>query len=279
MRAIFLMATAVLMRLPVEGQYLLLDRGIKDAPAARASIGLGDGKNSGLLADRFQVGRLGENWVLDRLRVWGSFGTGTFEKATLFGGLENSDPSPGPFDCDCHNLTAIQHEARPVQVATAVWQLDFDHLNWSVPGGVAIEFGVSAPGWSMETVHTGTPHQIRMVDANGKRLGAYGAESDAGFAVQVWGHLPANIEIRPDGEWWKVKLRDGAKVDRASLRFGPGSARPVSIQAEGTGLAMRFRAGETGIHSGDLNACLSGKRVNGVPFEGCDLLKRPRPLK
>lgn len=275
MRPLFFIAVCCMSMLPLDGQYLLLDRGLKDAAEPVVSVRPEAGNSGRFLADRFRVGSSGEVWVIDRVRVWGRFATGGFENATLWGGLESSDPAPGSFDCDCHNLLALNRDARASRLPNSSWRLDFDHLNWSVPGGVEIRFGVNAPRWSAVTVRTRTPHQIKLFDAKGKLVGPHGVESDAGFAVQVWGHLPAKIEIRPDGERWQVKLFDAAHTDLASLRFGPGGAEPVTALLDGPDLVMSFRSAETGIRPGELNACLSGRRENGVPFEGCNLLKGP----
>jgi hypothetical protein len=110
-------------------------------------------------------------------------------------------------------------------------------------------------------------------------VGPY-AEPTRSFAVQVWGHVPATIEIQRRGELWNVILRkdgtfESAAADQASLRFGPKGAAPVSLHAEGADWVAAFRAVDTGIRPGEVNACLTGRRQDAVPFEGCDLLKRP----
>jgi hypothetical protein len=262
--------------LPLQGQYLLLDRGLKGGAATAPSAGLEASEGTGFLTDRFSVGAAGEVWIIDRVRLWGGLGTSGFEKAALFGGLENADPSPQWFECDCHNLVAISQDPHASQLPDRSWQVYFDHLNWSVPGGVGIRFGIRALQWSMAMVHTGTAHQIKRFDENGKLIGPHGAESDAGFAVQVWGHLPASIEIRPAGEQWEVRLASALHADPASYRFGSQQAAPVRVRAEGDAVVLTFRAADTGIHPEDVNACLHGQRQDGVPFEGCGLLKKGR---
>ena len=74
---------------------------------------------------------------------------------------------------------------------------------------------------------------------------------------------------------------DASRVDTASLRLGPNGAAPASVRRRkgtgGTELVLEFRLADTGIRPGDLNACLRGREDDGIPFEGCDLLKKPPP--
>jgi hypothetical protein len=202
------------------------------------------------------------------------------EPVALFGGLEATAPAPGAVDCDCHNLIALQRGATVYRLAQRVWQLDFGHLNWSVPGGVPIQFGVSGAGWSAYTANRSADHTIKIFDPNGKLTGPYAANPGATLAVQVWGHLPATIEIQRDGDLWKVILHGNAAFDarlsnRGSLRFGSKGAIPTSQHVDGADLVMTFRTADAGIQPNEVNACLNGRRQDGVPFEGCDLLKRP----
>jgi hypothetical protein len=293
---------------PLHGQFLLLDRALKNPAPTALGIGLNEKSGAAFLADRFRISEAGEVWVLDRLRTWGTVAGRAplgdrFEKIMLFGGLEASLPVPGEVDCDCHNLVAVQTAAiekgsdsaagpdvRISRLNAAIWQVDFDHLNWSVPGGVEIQFGIAgvnrsgnAHTWSAYAVQTATPHQIRRFDSHGKLLGlpAVASDPNLGFAIQVWGHLPATIEILRRGELWVVTLKNGAadeaaQADRDGFRFGPKGARPVSVHSQGNDLVLNFPAAGAGIRAGELNACLTGKRHDGVPFEGCDLLKSAR---
>lgn len=292
----------------LHGQFLLVDRGPKTLAELSGPARFVGEPHGSFPADRFHVGATGEVWVIDRVRLWGQVeGTGRigdrFEKIQLLGGLEAEPLAPGQADCDCHKLVALQTASlqkgldtaagQDVKISrpnAAIWQLDFEHLNWSVPGGVEIQFGVAgvervardrARGWSEYMVRTAAQHQVNIFDTNGKLLRPYKGAMDPslGFAVQVWGHLPAEIEIRPRGELWEVRLHSGANLDaahaeRAGFHFGPKSAPPVAVYSKDTDLVLSFRAADTGIRAGDLNACLTGRRQDGVPFEGCDLLKR-----
>ena len=301
-RGQLLMAGILLLNLPaLRGQHLLVDRGLQRPDGMAAE------PDGGFLADRFTIGAKGEVWVIDRLRIWvraakdgGKIGD-RLESVALFGGLEAAPAKPGELECDCHNLVALESAAlregsdiaegskvRISRLEPAVWQLDFEDLNWSVPGGVAIQFGVSgrrradagAAKWSVYTVPAEAPHEIKLFDERGKLAGPYGKagkDPAAGLAVQAWGHLPVAIDIEARAELLQVKLAaaEALRVDPASLQFGPRGAAPVALHAEGTSLLMTFRAADTGIQPGDLNACLSGRRRDGVPFAGCDLLRKP----
>ncbi len=277
MQAFVIAVVICLCGLPLRGQFLLLDRELKQP----AEAGRMEAKGPGFLADRFSIGSKGDVWIIDRLRMWGHFDTGRIEKVTLFGGLEAKPPAPGEFECDCHNLIAINGAPRTSRITPSAWQLDFEHLNWSVPGGVEIQFGLSAARWSTYTVRAGPPHEVKLFDAKGKLVGPYGADPVVGFAVQVWGHLPVPVEIRPNGELWQVRLRSAGSfevgsADRASLRFGPKGAAPTAVDRQGADMLLTFRAADTGLQPGDVNACLTGRKQDGMPFEGCDLLKKNR---
>jgi hypothetical protein len=147
-----------------------------------------------------------------------------------------------------------------------------------------IQFGIAGSRWSSFSVDTGTVHQLKVFDAKGKFLSLYkeGAPDPAmGFAVQAWGHIPAPVEIRQHGEIWEVTLRsaaafNAASADGPSLRFGPKGASPVAFHADGAYLVASFRTADAGIRPGDVNACLTGRRQDGVPFEGCGLLQSAR---
>jgi len=307
-----LIASAVWLCIPpLYGQFLLVDRELQNPAQRSISPGLEGMQGAGFLADRFSVGVTGEVWVIDRLRTWGRVEKGSVrigewsKKVALFGGLEANPPTPGELECDCHNLIAIKEavvrtgwdsadspDVRISRPAASVLQMDFEHLNWSVPGGVEVQFGVAElnrsgregaqpADWSAYMVRTATPHQVKIFDVHGKLLGLHPAPMDPalGFAIQVWGHLPARIEIRPRGGSWEVTLHsdaafEAANVERASLHFGPNNAEPVAVHPKGADLVMSFRSADSGIRPGELNACLTGRRQDGVPFEGCDLLKR-----
>jgi len=227
-----------------------------------------------------------------------------FKKISLLGGIAPDLPLPVP-DCDCHNLPALKvatiepgsdaTDNRDVEISPAAtvertqsWQIDFKDLKWSVPGGTRIQFGVLAEPYTGYAWHDlATPAEagqhLRIFSSVGKFEKTFGRGDAARVNVQVWGHLLARISIRADGQklrviLWDSPFLDANQIDHASLHFGPRGAAPESVRVEDAGqggkppLVMLFQPAATGIAPKSVNACLSGKRADGAPFEGCDLV-------
>jgi len=247
-------------------------------------------------------------WAVPDLKATAPHGLGdVVNKISLFGGIAPDSPPPGQkpaADCDCHNLPTIKvatvepggnaTDMKDVTIATIqqngsdVWQIDFKDLKWSVPGGTNIQFGVLAESSSLYNWYNlgAAPAQgqhLRVFSSAGKLQSVFQAETPARMNVQVWGHLLARISIRQAGQKLRVVLKsdpflDSRQVDTTSLRFGPGNASPENVRTEDvnhdgkTALVMMFGARD-GIAPNSINACLTGKRLDGAPFEGCDLLK------
>lgn len=233
---------------------------------------------------------------------------GLVKKISLLGGIATDLPKPNQppgADCDCHNLPVLKSTSiesasntagnRDVEIANGpqihgslTWQIDFSDLRWSVPGGTRIQFGVFAePNSGYSWYNLATPsdaaEQLRVFSSTGKFERALRPLSPARINVQVWGHLLARISIRPTGQrlqviLWNAPYLGAEQVDRASLHFGPGKAVPESMEVEDVehsgqaALVMLFQMAASGIASKSVNACLTGKRQDGVPFEACDLL-------
>jgi hypothetical protein len=234
-----------------------------------------------------------------------------FDELLLFGAIESPPTEPGQPYCDCHNLITIRNaKLRPgtdetdgpslsaSRAGANTWQIDFRDLRWSVPGGVDIQFGVKGVGrsdrggkplaWYNRAERVNSDHQLRIFDENGKLEGPYTVNGSApdprvGLNVQVWAHKTVPIMIRSAANVIEIVLQNAAyfnvrnaKVE--SLRFGPQKAVAIASRTELKGeqpeLVIQFRRSETGIRSADVTACLTGLQVDGVPFEGCDLLKR-----
>jgi hypothetical protein len=288
---------------------LIFDR----APSSSSNQLLGVKKAEGFLADDFELGAAKEDWVVDNIRLWAvadpkapaPHGLGDhFKKISLLGGIAPDLPLPVP-DCDCHNLpvlkvAAIKAESsaadnRDVEISEGVavegspsWQIDFEDLKWSVPGGTRIQFGVLAePYSSYKWYDLATPAEagehLRVFSSVGKFENTFAVEAPARINVQVWGHLLARISIRSDGQklrviLWGASFLDPNQIDHASLHFGPRGAAPESVHVEDAGhsgkpaLVMLFQPAASGIAPKSVNACLSGKRADGAPFEGCDLV-------
>jgi hypothetical protein len=215
-------------------------------------------------------------------------------------------------ECDCHNLpplkTAILQpgsdstdspdvliSSNPGRDGLEAWQIDFENLRWSVPGATNIQFGILAEG---RQVHDGDSSytwynlaspgadgdHLRVFSSAGKLQSAFHEENAARMNIQVWGHLLARISIRSAGQRFRVILQrepflDASQIDTSSLRFGPRSASPEKARIEDVDhkgkpvLVMDFRAADSGIPPESINACLTGRRLDGAPFEGCDLLR------
>ncbi len=294
---------------------LILDR----APSAESVQSLGLAKRTdAFIADDFVVGAAKEDWVIDRIRLWAvadpkapsprALG-GLARKISLLGGIAPDLPKPNQppgADCDCHNLPVLKSTSiepgsvtagnRDVEIASGpqihgspTWQIDFNDLRWSVPGGTRIQFGVFAePNSGYTWYNLATPsdpaERLRVFSSTGKFERAFTSPSPARINVQVWGHLLARISIHPTGQkmqviLWNAPFLGAAQVDRASLRFGPAQAAPESTEIEEdvqhsgqSALVMLFEPAASGIAPISVNACLTGKRQDGVPFEACDLL-------
>lgn len=316
---------------------LLLDRGLP-ADAVRARRVAWKGAGGAYLADSFQIGGRGEVWVIDKVRVWGVPGAAAseartagdlYERITLYGGLE-SESQPATSEaaaavCACHgpvkiasaelgaggvaegaqfHLQAVtypdgssfQEGAAPL----AIWQVDFQNLRWSVPGGQNVLFGVYADGraaaerkekpvWFNHAETGGGRRRFLAFQTAGNPVvpaaGELPDEESLAINVQVWGHLTAGVAIRPAANQWQVALLGSAtldisQVDPGSVRFGPRSAAPLSHEegdSNGDGapdLLFRFDGPESGIPPSGRTACLWGVRRDGVPFEGCDTTRK-----
>jgi len=213
---------AILAWLPAAAQQLVVDRSpapsrITPADAPR----LGGPEVKGFVADHFLLGAKGEVWIIDAIRIWAapdSTSTNSrrledlYERLVLFGGIESEPPAPNqPPDCDCHNLTAVKTAVPPFDSAQSqAGQIDFRNLNWWVPGGEEIQFGIMGSGreieggqgrhnWYDQASASGR-HRLRVFDAKGKYSGPYtrnGVPLDPrlGIAVQVWAHQRPPVSV------------------------------------------------------------------------------------
>jgi hypothetical protein len=75
---------------------------------------------------------------------------------------------------------------------------------------------------------------------------------------------------------------DVADIDVTTLAFGPSAAAPAhnagghweDVNDDGfTDLVSHYRAEEAGIEFGNMEACVTGETLDGLPFEGCNTVE------
>jgi len=153
---VFVLSTAL------AGQSVVIDRGLA---GASAPLTIMVEQEKGFLGDSFRLGAVGENWMIDSIRVWAVPDTAPactagkpgdrIEKLTLYGALYNP-PVPGQPECDCHALVPVvnapmekggsRFTTRTVAMTAegALWQIDFKDVRWSLPGGMDVLVAVRA---------------------------------------------------------------------------------------------------------------------------------------
>jgi hypothetical protein len=284
---------------PVSGQMLVVDRAMPSG-----GVWLGRAEAPGFVADHFKIGAPGEVWIVDAIRTWASADRNgspvrlndVFEKVTLFGGIEATPPDPTQPpqpECDCHNLMAIKSGSlsaggSDVRVSSATsggWQLDFQNIHWSIPGGVPIQFGVmgvarTSAVWFNHAAQAADAHELKAFDEKGKLDGPYTeAHTRIGISIQVWAHKTAPVTIRSTSKSIEVMLRsdksfDATKADPASLRFGVRQVGSIGTRLETVegqaALVACFRNADEGNQGKTVSLCMTGRLQDGVPFEGCD---------
>ena len=122
------------------------------------------------------------------------------------------------------------------------------------------------------------------------------------FDVQIT-TLPVDIDIKPGSDPNSINTKSMGKVpvailgsdtfdvtdvDVTTLAFGPSGATPIhdltdpvvyashleDVNNDGfTDLVSHYVQKETGLLSGDIEACITGQTTGGTPIEGCDSVK------
>jgi len=200
-------------------QTLLLDRSISPESNARI-IGIDSRADfSSLMGDDFTIGRDGETWVIDRIRVWvmskntASMALGAFfQGITFLGGLANDQDT---VECACHDLIPLKTGTLSERGSTNAdimispggisnrWQVDFQNFHWSVPGGAKIQFAIKAsprssqnnspPRLLVAAAPVRGEHSLRIFTAEGAfksflNKKAQDSTNSLAFSIQVWGH-------------------------------------------------------------------------------------------
>lgn len=104
------------------------------------------------------------------------------------------------------------------------------------------------------------------------------------------------VDIKPDGDPNRINPAskgvipvailstdtfDATTVDPLSVKFGPDGATEThnkdhieDVNGDGKlDMMLHFQTQETGIASGDTQACLTGKTTSGLGVTGCDLIQ------
>ena len=176
----------------------------------------------------------------------------------------------------------------------------------SIVGDITVGFPAGASALDSDThrfflirIQSGLPHLIAINTLTGAvdespplspSLFALGFDSVAVPAQLV------EIDIKPGSDPNSINCRmngvipvailttsdfDATTVDPSTVGFGPAAAlrthRRAHIQdADGDGdmdMVLHFRQQDTGIASGDEEACLTGETTDGTAIEGCDAIR------
>lgn len=276
---------------------------------------IGSTESSGLfLTDAFHPGSTGETWVIDRIRIWGMpdpraaatrFPGDLFRSITLRAGLWTDPPEPGTPDCGCHGLLSLvtvplargtlrtTNSNVTITATQGAWQIDFNRLSWSVPGGSRVQLGIETRGrsasnatknyaWYMRGAPSSDPNTWHLFSPDGKPAREFVEGKGSRLDVQVWAHRMATITITHSSHNYEVRLQaqrgfEVNEVDLSTIRFGGvgvNSERMRITDGDADGLpdlvipvsSMPFPPGSS--------ICLNGKLRNGHPFEGCSLVPK-----
>jgi hypothetical protein len=276
----------------LKAQALVFERVVSTSPQYIRSK---DDKS--FLADDFRVGKKGEGWMIDRVRIWAAR-DGSYSAVTLFGGL--LEPTLGKQaksanDCDCHGIIRsiktvnidrnALHDSKPSPI-------DFNDVRWSVPGGTDVQFGVKAmtgsggsgqPKALLNAAVAGERDHLRVFDSEGKFQSLFAsAPAPQRIAIQVWAHLLIDVKFRASQSGIEVVLKgdtafDVKQIDRRTLKVEGRTAEAGGRLQDATGdgkMDLVLPLSRQSIPLNSAVACVQGSRLDGVPFEGCDVIPK-----
>lgn len=173
----------------------------------------------GFFGDFFRLGKAGEVWMIDTIRLWFQPARGpacgkelgdSIEKIALLGALDNP-PVPGQPACDCHALVTLatvaldrgssqpRHPGAKLTLEDGVWRIEFSQVRWSVPAAADVLFTLRATpraksacevekGWSLATAPppAPAPYRLHLMDKKGVPAGLAEEDSRHSIAIQVW---------------------------------------------------------------------------------------------
>ena len=155
------------------------------------------------LADTFSIGALGEVWVIDRIRVWG-MPQPEWNALALYGGLAPVRLKAASFDSTGRasrnsdiTITAVDNPLSG-NGNNKLQQVDFLNLQWSIPAGVDVQFGIHGQAgnsvWKGYVYSAGEHRPMAVFSLDGKASHEYDVARNMRMFVQVWAHIsiPAN---------------------------------------------------------------------------------------
>src|SRR5215469_12066443 len=166
MRLLFVTALCLMAGIIARAQQPMVNRGLPETAGATSSRAGWDKPGHGFVAATFRVGASSEVWIIDHIRTGAAPDAASplpppgdlYSSVTLYGGIE-VDPAEAS-QCACHGLTQLKSVTlqvgggSPIPGVTfvpsgpsgATWQIDFNDLHWSVPGGLNLQVGVMGVG-------------------------------------------------------------------------------------------------------------------------------------